>query len=78
MSYGRLVDREQRIQAQIAALEAKAAAPLADAEVTDETKDATLGVAGKDTDLPAELDRREKRLARLHAACAQIAPRPPT
>jgi hypothetical protein len=31
-----------------------------------------VGIDGKDTDLPAELDRREKRLARLQAARAQI------
>jgi len=36
------------------------------------TEDARYGVDGKDTDLPAELDRREKRLARLQATRAQI------
>lgn len=72
MSYGRLVDKEQQVEAEIAALEAKAAALLADAEATDEAEDATFGVDGKDMDLPAELDRREKRLARLQAARAQI------
>nr|WP_199919372.1 IS1182 family transposase [Streptomyces sp. NRRL S-1824] len=72
MSYGRLVDREERIEAEIAALEAKAAALLADAEATDTAEDARFGVEGKDADLPAELDRREKRLAKLQAARAQI------
>ncbi|MGW2940080.1 IS1182 family transposase [Streptomyces sp. NPDC001156] len=72
MSYGRLVDKEERIEAEIAALEAKATALLADAEATDTAEDAVLGPDGKDTDLPAELDRREKRLARLQAARAQI------
>jgi transposase len=72
MSYGRLVDKEEQVEAEIAALEAKAAALLADAEATDEAEDATFGVDGKDMDLPAELDRREKRLARLQAARAQI------
>ena len=31
-----------------------------------------MTITGKDTDLPAELDHREKRLARLKAARAQI------
>jgi hypothetical protein len=78
MSYGRLIDKEEHIEAEIAALEAKAAALLADAEATDEAEDATFGVDGKDTDLPAELDRREKRLARLQAARARSRPKPPT
>jgi transposase len=72
MSYGRLVDKEERIEAEIAELEAKAAALLADAEHVDTAEDQAFGVDGKDTDLPAELDRREKRLARLQAARAQI------
>jgi transposase len=72
MSYGRLVDKEERIEAENAAVEARAAALLADAEATDTAEDRTFGIDGKDTDLPAELDRREKRLARLQAARAQI------
>lgn len=72
MSYGRLVDKEERVEAEIAALEATAGALLADAEATDTAEDARFGVNGKDADLPAELDRREKRLAKLQAARAQI------
>ncbi|MET8127166.1 IS1182 family transposase [Streptomyces sp. NPDC005231] len=72
MSYGRLIDKEERIEAEIAVLEAKAAALLADAEATDTAEDQTFGPDGKDVDLPAELDRREKRLARMQAARAQI------
>ncbi|WP_435843885.1 IS1182 family transposase [Streptomyces hirsutus] len=72
MSYGRLVDKEERIEAEIAQLEARAAALLADAEATDTAEDQIFGVDGKEVDLPAELDRREKRLARLQAARAQI------
>ncbi|KND26070.1 hypothetical protein IQ63_38165 [Streptomyces acidiscabies] len=45
---------------------------LADAEAADEAEDHTFGVDGKKADLPAELDRREKRLAKLQAARAQI------
>jgi transposase len=72
MSYGRLVDKEERIEAEIADLEARAGALLADAEATDEAEDEVFGPDGKDVDLPAELDRREKRLAKLQAARAQI------
>jgi transposase len=72
MSYGRLVDKEERIEAEIAQLEAKAQALLADAEAADEAEDQTFGRDGKEADLPAELDRREKRLAKLQAARAQI------
>ncbi|WP_306955946.1 IS1182 family transposase [Streptomyces sp. B4I13] len=72
MSYGRLVDKEGRIEAEIAQLEAKAQGLLADAEAADEAEDQTFGVDGKEADLPAELDRREKRLAKLQAARAQI------
>ncbi|MFJ7042071.1 IS1182 family transposase [Streptomyces sp. NPDC101112] len=72
MSYGRLVDKEERIEAEIAELEAKAAALLADAEHVDTEEDQACGVDGKESDLPAELDRREKRLPRLQAARAQI------
>lgn len=60
MRYGCLVDEEERIEAEIAELEAKAADLLADAEHVDTAEDQAFGVDGKDTDLPAELDRREK------------------
>jgi hypothetical protein len=58
--------------AEIAHLEAAAQALLCDADATDSAEDATFGADGKEVDLPAELDRREKRLARLQAARAQI------
>jgi cytochrome c5 len=72
MSYKRLVEKEERIELEVAALEAAAAALMADAEDADGAEDAVFGLNGKDADLPAELDRREKRLARLQAARAQI------
>ncbi|WP_455771738.1 IS1182 family transposase [Streptomyces lavendulae] len=72
INYGRLVDKEERTEAEIAELESKAAALLVDAEATDTAEDAAFGVDGKEADLPAELDRREKRLSRLQAARAQI------
>ncbi len=72
MSYNRLVEKEERLEAEIAGLEAAAAGLLADAEALDAAEDERFGPDGKDTDLPAELDRREKCLARLQTARAQI------
>jgi len=72
MSYGRLVSKEEQVEAEVAELEAMVAGLLADAEAVDVAEDERFGVDGKDTDLPAELDRREKRLVRLQAARAQI------
>jgi hypothetical protein len=72
MSSGRLVDKEEWIEAGIAQLEAEAQGLLADAEGTDEAEDEAFGADGKEVDLPAEPDRREKRLAKLQAARAQI------
>jgi transposase len=72
MSYARLVDKEQAVEAEVAELEAAVADLLADAEAVDAAEDARFGPDGKDVDLPGELDRREKRLARLQAARAQI------
>jgi transposase len=72
MSYPRLVAKEDKLEAEVADLEATAAGLLADADATDAAEDARYGLDGKDADLPAELDRREKRLARLQAARAQI------
>jgi transposase len=72
MSHSRLVAKEEQVEAEIAELEATVAALLADAEAVDAVEDAQFGPGGRDTDLPAELDRREKRLSRLQAARAQI------
>lgn len=72
MSYARLIDKEERIETEIAQLEATARGMLDEAEATDTAEDEVYGVDGKQVDLPAELDRREKRLARLQAARAQI------
>jgi transposase len=72
MSYTRLVDKEQAVEAEIAALESKVAEILADAEAVDAAEDDRFGVDGKDVDLPGELGRREARLARLQAARVQL------
>jgi len=60
MSYPRLVAKEDKVEAEIAELEAMVAGLLADAEAIDAAEDARYGVDGKDADLPAELDRRER------------------
>src|SRR3954466_4486884 len=70
MSHGRLVAKEEQVEAEVAELETVVAGLLADAEAVDVADDERFGVDGEDPDLPAELDRREKRLARLQAARA--------
>jgi len=65
MSYGRMRDEETRIRAQIAALTAQAA-------TSDATEDAALGPDVRGDELPAELQRREARLATIAAAKARL------
>lgn len=52
MSYGRLIDKEERVEAEIAELEAKAAALLADAEATDSAEDQAFGPDGRKPTCP--------------------------
>lgn len=59
MDYGRLVDKEERIEVEITQLEAQAQALLADAEAIDKAEDRTaedrtFGADGKETDLLGE------------------------
>ena len=65
MSYGRMRDEETRLREQIAALTAQAAA-------SDAVEDATLGPDVRGDELPAELQRREERLAKIAAAKARL------
>ena len=65
MSYGRMRDEETRLRAQIAALTAQA-------EASDTTEDAALGPDVRGDELPAELQRRETRLAMIAAAKARL------
>ena len=58
-------DEETRIRAQIAALTAQAA-------TSDATEDAALGPDVRGDELPAELQRREARLATIAAAKARL------
>lgn len=65
MSYGRMRDEEARLRKQIAALTAEAAA-------SDAAEDAALGPDVRGDELPAELQRREERLAKIAAAKARL------
>jgi transposase len=65
MSYGRMREEERRLREQIAALTAQA-------EATDAAEDAALGPDVRGDELPAELQRREQRLAAIAAAKARL------
>ena len=65
MSYGRMREEETRLREQIAALTAQAAA-------SDAAEDAAHGPDVRGDELPAELQRREKRLATIAAAKARL------
>jgi transposase len=61
MSYGRMNEQEQKLKEQIQAL-------LERAQATDAQEDDRLGQDNAGEDLPAELGRRQERLARIEAA----------
>jgi transposase len=65
MSYGRMRDEERRLREQIAALTTQA-------EATDAAEDAEHGPDVRGDELPAELQRREERLAKIAAAKARL------
>ncbi len=65
MSYGRMCDEARRLREQIAALTTRAAA-------TDAAEDAVHGPEVRGDELPAELQRRETRLATIAAAKARL------
>ena len=65
MSYGRMRDEERRLREQIAALTTQA-------EATDAAEDAEHGPDVRGDELPAELQRREERLATIAAAKARL------
>ncbi len=78
MSYGRLVDEEERVEAEIAALEAQAAALLADAEHVDAAEDAKFGTDGKDTDLPPNWTAARSAWPGCRPPARRSRPKPPT
>jgi transposase len=65
MSYGRMREEERRLREQIAALTTQA-------EATDAAEDAAHGPDVRGDELPAELQRREERLAKIAAAKARL------
>lgn len=65
MSYGRMRDEARRLRDQIAALTTQA-------EATDAAEDAEYGPDVRGDELPAELQRREQRLAAIAAAKARL------
>ena len=65
MSYARMLEQERRLRAEIAAL-------LAAAEAADTAEDTTHGPDQAGDELPAELHRREARLATIAAAKARL------
>jgi transposase len=68
MSYERMLDKEAQLEAEIAALRAQVDAVLADAQATDAAEDAEFGADRRGDELPAELQRRESRLAVIREA----------
>lgn len=65
MSYGRMLAQERHLREQIAALTAQA-------EAVDAAEDLTHGPDQRGDELPAELQRREQRLATIAAAKARV------
>jgi len=65
MSYGRMRQEEQRLREEIAAL-------LAKANAVDAAEDVEHGRDVRGDELPAELQRREPRLAKIAAAKARV------
>jgi len=65
MSYGRLVTRIPEVEAEVARL-------LAEAEAIDAAEDAEFGADRRGDELPAELQTREGRLAKMREAKAAI------
>jgi transposase len=65
MSYGRLVTRIPEVEAEVARL-------LAEAEAVDAAEDAEFGADRRGDELPAELQTREGRLAKMREAKAAM------
>jgi transposase len=65
MSYSRMPEAERKLEQEIAAL-------LATAQAVDAAEDAQYGKGTRGDELPAELARRESRLAKIRAAKAEL------
>lgn len=65
MSYGRMTETEQRLEAEVTAL-------LVEAAARDASEDQQYGTGRRGDELPAELARRESRLVKIRAAKASL------
>ncbi|MCY3017537.1 MAG: IS1182 family transposase [Planctomycetota bacterium] len=65
MSYGRMCEKEQELEREVAAL-------LKEAEAADAAEDAKYGKGKRGDELPAELARRESRLKKIREAKAAL------
>jgi transposase len=72
MSYERMAKKESQLEGEIVGLRARAKALLKDAEAIDAAEDELYGADLRGDELPAELARRETRLARLREAKAEL------
>ena len=68
MSYARMVKKEQQLEAEIAVLRGNVDRLLRDAERVDAEEDKRFGPDRRGDELPAELQRREQRLAAIREA----------
>jgi len=68
MSYERMGKAEAQLEAEIAAIRANVSALLAEAEAVDAEEDERYGPDRRGDELPEELQRRERRLARIREA----------
>jgi transposase len=68
MSHERMVKAEAQLEAEIATLRANVRALLEEAEAVDAAEDERYGPDQRGDELPAELRRREQRLARIREA----------
>jgi transposase len=72
MSYDRMGPKAEQLEAEIAELQARMAALLAESEGLDAAEDAQHGPDRRGDELPGELARRETRLARIREAMAAL------
>lgn len=72
MSYDRMGPKAERLEAEIAELDARMAALLAESEAVDAAEDAQHGPDRRGDELPGELARRETRLVRIREAMVAL------
>jgi transposase len=72
MSYDRVGPRAERLEAEIAELQARITGLLAESEAVDAAEDEQHGPDRRGDELPGELARRETRLAKIREAMAAL------